>query len=106
MNAKPMTFALIAGLTAVPHDGYAATFKEALEACAAAVTEQLADSRESPLTFRIETPDASYERRMYARTMFLLDVAGAKDSQPLARANCVVSRGGDVQQLTMLPLEG
>ena len=88
-------------LSAAPFTAMAMTAENALEACAAAVTDKLGDGG---VTWRLDEYKG-FDGRLRGTEIFHLDVRDASTDELVARADCVVDERARVKRLKPLPLD-
>ena len=88
-------------LSAIPLTSTAYTAENALAACAAAVTDTLADGG---VTWRLDD-NSRFDGRMRGTETIHLDLRDAATDEIVARADCVVDERARVKRVKTLPLD-
>lgn len=96
-----VNFSCALALSAAPFTASAYTAENAINACAAAMTEALSDN---PPAFRIDA-DSDTHGRLNGIEVFHMDARDPATDEVVARADCVVDSRARVRRLKTLPID-
>ena len=104
-NSKILTIGCAVAVSLAPHGAKAASVQEALDACASAVVSELVSDNGFPLEYRVSEDSGASKSRLRIRETIHLDVLDPRNSEVVARADCVVDSRARVKKLVSIPLD-
>lgn len=88
---------------AAPFSAQAATEKEGLDSCAAALVAQIGEAQNSPVTYRLSKRSNGSGLQLRSNSTFYIDIVNPDNQEVVVRADCLVSSDGEIIKLEMLP---
>ena len=82
-----------------------ASSKEALDACAMAIVENLAAEQGSPMAYNLDPASMGNKADLKRREVIHLDVRNPDSDEIVARADCVIDNRANVKKLINVPLD-
>ncbi len=104
-NRTRMNALCAVAISLTPVMSNAASEQDGVNACAKALTSQLAEIQSAPIEFTIGSDSHFSTRRLDRLNRFFLDARDPRSQEIIARADCVVSGNAEVKRLTMTPLD-
>lgn len=95
---------LVSTALLAPLLSHAITESDGLNACAQSLAEKIEIAQDAPLTFSVDDRNPMSSRRMIHNMYFDLYVKDVKTDTMVLKADCFVSRSGQVRRLTTTPL--
>lgn len=104
-NRTRMKTLCAVAISLTPLLSHAASEQDGVNACAEALTSQLAEMQSAPIEFTIGSDGHFSTRRLDRLNRFFLDARDPQSQEVIARADCIVSWNAEVKRLTMIPLD-
>jgi hypothetical protein len=103
-HSKIINLGCAFSMSVVSLSTFAASEQAGLEACVDALSAQLAAKNAVVADYHLSSESLNPDARLGGRVVFHLDARKAASRDVVARADCIVNRRAEVQQLNALPL--
>jgi hypothetical protein len=104
MNRTIFVMSFAAAVAVAPSTSEARADRDGLEACAAALTDQLASAQGAPVDFRFNDRSHAVSRRGASAGIWYLDAKHPETQEVVARIDCRVNSRAQVVSLEAVPL--
>lgn len=108
MNSKKLIkFGFVVAMAATPYhlSASVASTQDGLNACATAMVDQLAENQGAPMAYSLAPDSDDSKKPLSRRDVIHLDARDQVTQEVVARVDCVIDKGAQVQELITVPLD-